>query len=147
MVQISDQFAYILSPILLQSLFTEQIDLPFFLTMVPSCLLTIILFMCEFLPGGKNAGLIAFQATLEHNAKMEILNGDNELESAYLGHSGGGEESKNKKITQPRRQMGYFMNSEAPNEFYEDMMNHFSPTMSNQFSRDYDSMDGESMEI
>ena len=53
--------------------------------------------MCNYLPGGKTAGQISLQATFEHNAKMSVLHGDNELESDYLGQSGANDPNGNNK--------------------------------------------------
>ena len=55
------------------------------LNLVPCLLLIVVMMVCIYLPGGKMAGQIPWEAIVEHEAKISLLNGDNEMESEFLG--------------------------------------------------------------
>ena len=55
------------------------------LNLVPCLLLIVVMIVCIYLPGGKMAGQIPWEAIVEHEAKISLLNGDNEMESEFLG--------------------------------------------------------------
>lgn len=55
------------------------------LNLVPCLLLIVVMIVCIYLPGGKMAGQIPWEAIVEHEAKVSLLNGDNEMESEFLG--------------------------------------------------------------
>lgn len=55
------------------------------LDLVPCLLLIVVMMVCIYLPGGKMAGQIPWEAIVEHEAKISLLNGDNEMESEFLG--------------------------------------------------------------
>lgn len=155
-MQLGSQCAYILSPILLEQMFTEQKDLPFFISMIPAFLLATLMFMCEYLPGGKNAGQVSLQASLENDAKMEIMNGDNEYETDYLGSTENDNDTKNGKKTMAhsiRRHANSIVTDDVEDHYanHDDLLNSFSPVMANRMSITrntlYGSMSGEEMEI
>lgn len=153
LVQTGGQLAYILSPILLEQMFTEQINLPFYIAMIPSFLLMAMMLMCDYLPGGKSAGQVSLQASLENNAKMEMITDDNEYETEYLGNenSSSNVKSGKKRITRPPQNTRNDFDLDGHYADDDDIMNGFSPSVASRFSTTrttmYDSMHGEDMEI
>ena len=74
LANVGGQLAYIVSPLLLEELYNQQADLPFFITLIPAIILVVVMLMCSYLPGGKLAGQVSLADSLEHNAKVGIMN-------------------------------------------------------------------------
>ena len=53
--------------------------------------------MCSYLPGGRLAGQVSLADSLEHEAKIGIMNEDNEFETEFLGSTGVSGNGKNDK--------------------------------------------------
>ncbi|KAK8804657.1 hypothetical protein WA171_006625 [Blastocystis sp. BT1] len=107
LANVGGQLAYIVSPLLLEELYNQQADLPFFITLIPAIILVVVMLMCSYLPGGKLAGQVSLADSLEHNAKVGIMTEDNEYETEFLGSttvSGNGKNDKKRNLRVQRRQ-------------------------------------------
>ena len=108
LANVGGQLAYIVSPLLLEELYNQQADLPFFITLIPAIILVVVMLMCSYLPGGKLAGQVSLADSLEHNAKVGIMTEDNEYETEFLGSttvSGNGKNDKKRNLRVQRRQL------------------------------------------
>lgn len=88
MSQMGGQLAYVVSPLILEQLYGQQIDLPFVVTLIPAFVLFVVMLMCNYLPGGKLAGQVSLADTREHEVKLGMMNADNEFETEFLGADG-----------------------------------------------------------
>ena len=88
MSQMGGQLAYVVSPLILEQLYGQQIDLPFVVTLIPAFVLFVVMLMCNYLPGGKLAGQVSLADTREHEVKLGMMNADNEFETDFLGADG-----------------------------------------------------------
>ena len=96
-------------PLIVGQLMASDPSISLWFNLVPYLLMVTVMTVCVYLPGGKMAGQIPWAAMMEHEAKMNFLNGDNELESEYLGD---GDETTDKTATKG----GPFLRSVLPHQ-------------------------------
>ena len=94
--------SWIVSPILLEVCYDYQITVPFYIALIPAFLLFIIMLLTNYLPGGDLAGKVSLADTMEHEAKLGLMNHDNEYETEFLGANSVGGNSKADKRVPPR---------------------------------------------
>ena len=110
------------------------------------------MFMCPYLPGGKHAGQVSLVASLENEAKLEMMTEDNEYETDYLGSEGVEGESKNgkKRMIRPRPQETHenmYEDYHFENDILPDLSSEIANRSLNTRGSMYGSVNGEDMEI
>ena len=148
-MQTSRQLAFISSPLLMEGLFAQQQDFPFFVTLIPALTITVVMVMCKYLPGGSVAGQISLKDCLEHQQKVDYMNEDNEYETDFLGNTsiGGGTKDDKKRptryVSEPVQSPGFLEND------CNEEMDYFTPSVALRLSaaRGDPSSYGEEMEI
>lgn len=85
MVYITGIIGLSLPPFFVGNLMDIDPSTSLWLNLVPCLLLIVVMIVCIYLPGGKMAGQIPWEAIVEHEAKISLLNGDNEMETEFLG--------------------------------------------------------------
>ena len=102
LIQKTVTLSWIFSPILLEVCYDHQISVPFYIALIPAVLLFIIMLLTYYLPGGNLAGKVSLADSMEHEAKLGLMNHDNEYETEFLGANSVGGNTKADKRVPPR---------------------------------------------
>ncbi|KAK8812729.1 hypothetical protein WA538_004586 [Blastocystis sp. DL] len=69
---IGGQCAYILGPLVLNNIYPHDNRMPFYVSMLPSIVLFLSMFICNYLPGGRLAGQVSLADSLQNDMELKI---------------------------------------------------------------------------
>ena len=102
LIQKTVTLSWIFSAILLEVCYDYQVTVPFYIALIPAVLLLVIMLLTSYLPGGNLAGKVSLADSMEHEAKLGLMNNDNEYETEFLGANSVAGNSKADKQIPPR---------------------------------------------